>query len=92
VWTDKPRWSADGKLLYVWRRNGPLFNVWAVPFDDARGRAVGSPFQVTQFESPGRRIWDDEIGLSEPSVAGNRMTLPIAEATGSVWVLDNVDK
>jgi hypothetical protein len=36
--------------------------------------------------------WDDETGLAEPSVAGNRMTLPIAEATGSIWMLDNVDK
>jgi eukaryotic-like serine/threonine-protein kinase len=92
VWTDKPRWSSDGKLLYVWRRNGSLFNVWAQRFDDAQGRTVGLPFQVTQFESPAHRIWDDEIGLSEPSVAGNRMTLPIAEATGSVWILDNVDR
>ena len=22
VWHDKPRWSSDGKLLYVWRRDG----------------------------------------------------------------------
>jgi len=92
VWTDKPRWSSDGKLLYVWRLNGSLFNVWALRFDAARGSAVGQPMQVTQFDSPAHRIWADEIGLAEPSVAGHRMTLPIADATGSIWMLDNLDR
>jgi len=92
VWTDKPRWSSDGKLLYVWRLNGSLFNVWAVPFDGIRGRQVGAPFRVTDLESPARRIWSDQMGFAEPSVAANRMTLPIADTTGSVWMLDNADK
>lgn len=91
-WTDKPRWSSNGKLLYVWRRNGSLFNVWALPFDDAHGTTTGSPFQVTRFDSPAHRIWADDIGSADPSLSQNRMTLPIAEATGSIWVLENVDK
>ena len=92
IWTDKPRWSSDGKLLYVWRRHGSFFNVWALPFDDARGTVAGAPVQVTQFDSPAHRIWADDLNLAEPSVSGTRMILPIAEATGSIWMLDNVDK
>jgi eukaryotic-like serine/threonine-protein kinase len=91
-WTDKPRWSADGKLLYVWRKQGALFNVWASRFDDMRGTIIGAPFQVTHFDSPAHRIWADNLGASEPSVARTRMTLPIADASGSIWMLDNVDK
>ena len=91
-WTDKPRWSSDGKLLYVWRRDGSLINVWALPFDDARGTTTGSPFQVTHFDSPAHRIWADDLGASEPSVSRERMTLPIADATGGIWMLDNVDR
>jgi eukaryotic-like serine/threonine-protein kinase len=91
-WTDKPRWSSDGKLLYVWRRDGSLFNVWALPFDDARGTTTGSPFQVTRFDNPAHRIWADDIGAAEPSLSHNRMTLPIADATGGIWLLENVDK
>jgi Tol biopolymer transport system component len=91
-WADKPRWSSDGKLLYVWRRDGSLINVWALPFDDARGTTTGSPFQVTRFDSPAHRIWADDLGLAEPSVSDNRMTLPIADATGGIWLLENVDK
>jgi hypothetical protein len=28
----------------------------------------------------------------EPSVSRNRMTLPMVDATGNIWMLDNVDK
>ena len=92
IWTDKPRWSSDGKLLYVWRRHGSLFNVWALPFDDAQGTLAGAPVQITQFDSPAHRIWADVLHFAEPSVSGTRMILPVAEATGSIWMLDNVDK
>jgi eukaryotic-like serine/threonine-protein kinase len=92
IWVDKPRWSSDGKLLYVWRTEGSLFNVWALPFDNARGLAAGAPIQITRFDSPAHRIWGDAINRAEPSVAGNRMTLPMAQTTGSIWMLDNVDK
>ena len=57
AWADKPRWSADGKFIYVWRRNGSLIHVWAVPFDEARDIPNGGPFQVTHFDSPSHRIW-----------------------------------
>jgi hypothetical protein len=76
----------------VWRTGGSLVNVWALPFDDARGATRGSPFQVTHFDSPAHRIWADDPGTAEPSLSHNRMTLPIADATGSIWMLDNVDK
>jgi Tol biopolymer transport system component len=92
IWADKPRWSSDGKLLYVWRRDGSLFNVWALRFDDARGNVVGAPIQITRFDSPAHRIWAEDLGSAEPSISGNRMTLPMTQATGSIWMLDNVDK
>jgi len=91
-WADKPRWSSDGKLLYVWRRNGSLFHVWALPFDETRGIPSGSPFQVTHFDSPSHRIWGDDLASAEPSVSRNRMTLPMVDATGNIWMLDNVDR
>jgi hypothetical protein len=92
VWHDKPRRSSDGKLLYVWRRNGSLFNVWALPFDDKGGRVTGRPRQVTHFDvSPAHRIWDN-LADAEASVSRDGMILPVADATGSIWMLDNVDK
>jgi eukaryotic-like serine/threonine-protein kinase len=92
IWTDKPRWSSDGKLLYVWRRHGAFYNVWALRFDGARGTVAGAPVQITHLDSPAHRIWADDVTNAEPSVSGTRMILPIGHATGSIWMLDNVDK
>ena len=91
IWTDKPRWSSDGKLLYVWRRHGSFFNVWALPFDDARGTVAGAPVQVTHFDSPAHRIWADDLSLAEPSVVGNqndsarRSRPPAASGCSTTW-------
>jgi serine/threonine protein kinase/Tol biopolymer transport system component len=91
IWHDKPRWASDGKLLYVWRRDGSLFNVWALPFDEARGTVTGSPRQVTHFDSPAHHIWTNLDDI-DPSVSRDRMILPMADANGSIWLLDNADK
>jgi len=66
--------------------------VWALPFDDARRTTTGSPFQVSRFDSPAHRMWADNLGSAELSVARDRMALPVAEATGNIGLLDNVDK
>ena len=48
--------------------------------------------QVTDFDSPSHRIWGDDLGSAEPSVSRTRMTLPMVDATGNIWMLDNVDR
>ncbi len=91
-WADKPRWSPDGKTIYFLSNQGSaFFNVWGARFDPVKGETVGEPFQVTSFGIPGRmispRIQDMEIDLSR-----ERLVLPITEVTGSIWMLDNVDR
>jgi hypothetical protein len=91
-WADKPRWSPDGKLVYFWLRQGSLYNVWALQFDDVRGTSVGAPFQVTHFDGPARQIYGRRLGLTDPSLSRTRLLLPMRDTTGSIWMLDNVDK
>ena len=55
TWTDKPRWSPDGKLLYVWVREGSLFNVsyvgspaiWSAVLSAWGAAAVRHSFKAT---------------------------------------------
>lgn len=88
-WQDKPRWSADGRRIYfVGERNGYL-NVFWVPFDPVRGRAVGAIRQISDFKSP-----ELSIGAVIPtigfSVAGDKVAITMTQASGGVWLLDNV--
>ena len=92
AWADKPRWSPDGKLLYFWLQHGSFYNVWALRFDDGSGTAVGAPFQITHFDSPARHIDNMELGASEQSVSRKSLLLPMTDSSGSIWMLDNVDR
>ena len=80
-------------MVYFVAKHSAFFNTWAVRFDSAKGSAVGVPFQVTHLNSPGHHI---DSGLSraapELSVSANTLVLPILEITGSIWMLDKVDK
>jgi len=92
AWADKPRWSADGKLLYFWLRQGSFFNVWALRFDDTHGTGVGAPFQVTHFDGRARQINSTDLGTSEQSVSRTSILLPLTDTSGSIWMLDNADR
>jgi hypothetical protein len=52
---------------------------------------VGSPIQITAFRSPAHTI-SPNFGDGELSMTPGRVALPILEASGSVWMLDNMDK
>ncbi|HJQ26195.1 MAG TPA: winged helix-turn-helix domain-containing protein [Blastocatellia bacterium] len=91
-WDDKPRWSPDGKAIYfVSNRSSGFLNVWGVRFDPVSGRPVGEPFRVTAFESPGQMI-QPSIVLLQISLAADRLVVPINQVTGSIWILENVDR
>jgi hypothetical protein len=78
--------------VYFWLRQGSLYNVWGLEFDDAHGTAVGVPFQVTHFDGPARQIRSRELGTLDQSVSRTRLMLSMTDTTGSIWMLDNVDK
>jgi eukaryotic-like serine/threonine-protein kinase len=89
--TDKPRWSPDGHILYFLVNQGGFWNLGGVHFDPERGVAVGEPFEVTHFDSPSLAI-SPLMDRAEIGIATNRALLPMESSTGSIWMLDNVDK
>jgi hypothetical protein len=90
-WDDKPRWSPDGKTIYYLSERKGFVNVWGVHFDPARGQPLGEPFQITTFETPTLMIPMD-IGSVEFSLTAGRLVLPLAQASGNIWILGNVDR
>jgi serine/threonine protein kinase/Tol biopolymer transport system component len=92
AWLDKPRWSPDGRLLYFIAR-GPagFFDLAAIRFDPDRGTPVGAPFMLTHLDSPALMISND-LSHTEIGISAHRAMLTMVTQTGSVWMLDNVDK
>jgi len=90
-WDDKPRWSPDGRTIYYLSERKGSLNVWGVHFDPVKGRPQGEPFQVTSFETPTLMI-PKNITLVQFSLTDGRLVLPMAQASGNIWTLDNVDR
>ncbi len=90
-WDDKPRWAPDGRTIYFVSARTGFLNVWGARFDPIRGQPSGEPFRITGFESPHRMIPDRMAPLGM-SLTENRLVLPIAEVSGNVWVLEDVDR
>jgi len=88
---DKPRWEPSGRKLYFISNRTGFFNVWGIGFDPASGQAIGDPFRVTAFESPGQMILTD-VRIMEMAHSANRLILPIMEVSGGIWILENVER
>jgi Tol biopolymer transport system component len=90
-WHDKPRWSPDGRTIYFLSGRAEFFDVWGIRFNPDHGRPVGEPFRVTSFESPGLRV-SEPISLAGLSVTNDCLVLTMTEVSGSIWMLDGVDR
>jgi serine/threonine protein kinase/Tol biopolymer transport system component len=89
---DKPRWSHDGRSLYfLGRRARSYFHLFRLGFDPASGRFVGAPVQLSDFSRPDLEI-SPEVGTAEVSVTATQVFLTMRSTSGSIWMLDNVDK
>ena len=90
-WDDKPRWSPDGRTIYFVSGSDGFFNVWGIRFDPATGKPVGQPFKLSKFDRPRLMIprWIPSVGFS---LTQDKFVLTMAQESGNIWVLDNVDQ
>jgi WD40-like Beta Propeller Repeat len=93
MFTATPEWAPDGRRLYFLSRySGTFYNLWGVRFDAEQGGPVGAPFMITRFNSASQMISPTTIGDIDVGISAGRALLTLATRTGSLWMLDNVDK
>ena len=91
TWVDKPRWSQDGRILYVLANEGSFLDVLQVPFDPQRGVPTGPAARLSQFDAPSFKV-SPSASTTNWTVSGRRAFLTMTSTSGSIWVLDNVDR
>lgn len=91
AYDDKPRWSPDGRTVYFVSNRGGRPDVWGRRFDPVAGRPEGGIFRVTAFDR-GPRILAPFLRQLGMVISADRLFLPMYEATGHLWVLDQVDQ
>jgi len=90
-WEDKPRWSPDGKIVYFLSGQRGLFNVFGIRFDSAKGKPIGRPFAVTNFNTPSLMVPTD-IGSVGMSLTSDQLVLTMGQFSGSIWSINKADR
>ena len=88
---DKPRWAPDGRALYFVSNRGGRSDVWGRRFDPARGVPTGDIFRVTSFDRTPRTLISD-VGQLSMVISSRKIFLPMYEATGHLWMLEQIDR
>jgi hypothetical protein len=75
-----------------------VYNIWGIRFDPTNGQPVGEAFRVTApaasvdtFENPSLMI-PHKINLVALSLTQDKLVLTMEDRSGSIWMLDNVDR
>lgn len=91
LWADKPRWSPDGSSIYfIYNRDSYFLNIWSIRFDPFQGKPRGEPLRVTKLSSPGKMV-ATVLSALDISLNENRLALPITEASGNIWMIENLE-
>jgi hypothetical protein len=88
-WSGKARWASSGRALYFISNRSGLFEIWGIRFDPVSGAIAGDPTKVLQVGN-GRGISLAGSPPSGLSFAAGRLVLPLAESSGSVWMLEGM--
>ena len=91
-WADKPRWSPDGKLLVLLAATRILLQRLGAALRRRERHCRRGAVPGHALRGPARHITARSSERSEQSVSRTGILLPMTDATGSIWMLDNVDR
>ena len=81
---DKPRWSADGNLMYFTSDRDGWRCIWAQRLNPATKRPAGEPFGVFHAHTRGVQSAWWGSGRSDIGRAG-RLAFVMGETSGNIW-------
>jgi serine/threonine protein kinase len=84
-WSERPRWSGDGRTIFYLSRRDGFSCVWARHFDTQRQVPMGPEFAVAHYHN--QRFSPDQVipRSFNLAVAGDSVYLNPAEVTETLW-------
>jgi hypothetical protein len=86
TWSDAPRWSPDGRLLYYASDRDGFRCLWAQRLAPESYRPLGEPFAIRHFHSAQRGLAAVSVQLLDLALARNKLVFTLAEQRGNVWM------
>jgi eukaryotic-like serine/threonine-protein kinase len=85
-WSDKPRWSPDGNLLYFTSERCGFRCIWAQPLERTTKHPTGEPIAVYHSHSARTSLLNMDLGELEIAVARDKLVFNVAERRGNIWL------
>jgi len=84
-WSNKPRWSPDGRLIYFVSRRDGYYCLWAQRVALGKEQPAEGPFNVAHFHKTHLSMMNVAEGPLEISVAQGKIVFNLSELTGNIW-------
>ncbi|HEY4050196.1 MAG TPA: protein kinase [Acidobacteriaceae bacterium] len=84
-WSDRPRWSGDGKYIFYLSTRDGFSCLWGQKFDPDTGEISGSPFAVKHYHNVRTSVGIITRRSFNLSVAGDAVYLNVGEESSTVW-------
>ena len=88
AFSDSPRWSPDGNLLYYISQADGFLCIWARRLHPATKRPIGEPLAVQHFHRRKHSLANVDIRTIDMSVAVGKMVFTMGEAKGNIWIAE----
>ena len=83
--SDRPRWSGDGKTVFYLSTRDGFTCVWGRHFDIEAGRPTSKPFAVMHYHNPRFSPASVVSHSFNLSVSGDSIFLNVGESNSSIW-------
>jgi hypothetical protein len=84
-WSNKPRWSPDGNLVYFVSRRDGYYCLWAQRVSLRTRQPLEAPLNVAHFHQSHLSMMNVAEAPLEISVAKDKIVFNLSELTGNIW-------
>jgi eukaryotic-like serine/threonine-protein kinase len=87
---DKPRWSADGKIVYFTSERDGFRCIWGQHVDLVIGKPIGEAFAAHHSHRARRSLKDVVLSALGVAVTRSAMFFVQTEKTGNIWMMEPI--